>query len=70
MNFHVSQILIDYVGYPSCHHLQVVGRLCIDHFALSSDHEENMDEPTFVGRLHSVRKNYRPRELRSTAAAA
>ncbi len=70
MNFDVSQILIVYVGHPSCHHLQVVSRLRVNHFALSSDHEENMDEPTPVGRLHSVRKNYRPRELRSTAAAA
>jgi hypothetical protein len=70
MNFDVSQILIVYVGYPGCHHLQVVGRLRIDHFALPSDYEENMDEPTFVGRLHSVRKDYRPRELRGTAATA
>lgn len=56
-------------GDSSCHDVQVPRRLRVDDAPLAADHEENLDEPAALGRLHPLRQSDRSRELRRAAAA-
>ncbi len=55
-------------GDPGRYHVQITRGLCLDNTFVPTNHQENLDEPSAVGRVHSVRESHRAGEFRCTAA--
>lgn len=68
---HVIPILTGiFSGHPSCDDIQVTRGLCVDNAALPANHEEDLDEPSPLGGIYSMRKGDCAGEFRSSSAVA
>jgi hypothetical protein len=65
--FYINGYVI--LGDPSCDDIQVTSGLCVDDSTLAAYHEKDMDEPTAVGRVHSLCKGDCTGKFRSASAA-